>query len=774
MKKLAIIASVILILLIGGFILLSANVNSLLATLKPELEARASQAIGAPVALKTVSASVFPSVRLSLEGIEVGEGKGELLSLEKAQVALDVLPLLKKQVSISEVVLVEPVLTLEKVSGRVRVTGLPRRQTTVQERGEAKAQGETKSPQTFNLDSITIKNGSVTFRDNERGRTFQMDNIDATASVKGEGSRYEVGSGKAQATIAKIGVVNVTTTGLTVDTEQGIADGTFDVKTSSGKVSTELALSQGYNVGTAHLLSSAFDLEPLLPMLKELDGTEPLQGVRGKLTGDVNLELFKERRPRMSGELSLEDAALHWGEFKVEELSTRGVLSSHTEREELLLHPFDAKVVLTKLSDDAIALSLPNTSLELRTLHLSVPQGVAKIKGDEAGVSAEVDIPQKRGSYTLSSPKITEATLATFAPALRTLKVKGALAPTLKGSFGPGEWSARGDVGIAEGSAATGGQEFTDVNGVVVINGGDKGLSLESDNLTLVMNGEPLSLETSTLYSQDVVKVRSLHGSLLGGTGELKGSTHLVLNEFDAAASFQELQMSSLFSLLKLGTTRVKGTISRFDGRLKGELGPLLKTTLKGPAELQIKKSELEGVNIAREVLKEIESLPLMEGQVLARVPGEFLPVIEAESTRIDSLNSRVFFEGGKARIDDIEIQSELFSLKGTGEASLLDGFVRLDSTLRFSRAFSESLAAKVKEAKRVLDAEGTLAVPLAITGVPPKVVVVPDIKRLVELGARKVFEEKASDLLEQALGGRREEGEKPKLKDLFNSLRGK
>lgn len=774
MKKLAIYLSVFLLLVLGVFILLSANVNSLFATLKPQLEARASEALGTPVTLQTVSASVFPSVKLTVEGIGVGETKRDALSLKQVHIALNILPLLRKEISIGEIVLVEPVLTLVKGTEGTRVSGISKRKPPSEPK-QGSPEEPTSPPASYNLDSITIKDGTVSYRDDVEGRSVVINNLQGTASLKVEGERYTITSARAEAAVEKIGGMTFSSEAFEFDAGKGTAKGKVRGNIEGGDIDAEIDLAHRFNEGKIRLISSSLDLSPLFPLIKGAKGSEPLQRLEGSVTGDLTVELIPHRaRPRVVGEVTVAGGTVHWEDIRVRDLKTKAVFTAATEREEVLFHPLEAQVTMTKLSQQEVALEAPNTSLELRTLRLSVPNGTARVEKDEAKFTSEVEIPQGRGSYSVTSPHLTSPTLATFVPAFNA--VQGIISPTVKGSFGPkGEWSIRGDIGISEGEIAFAEHKVSELGGALLVNGGGKGVSFESDNLALKLNDTPLSLRVDGVYAQDVVKIGSLNASLLGGTGELKGGMHTVLNDFNLSASLQELQLGGLLSMLQLvESKKVKGTITEFSARIKGEIGTMLKTSLTGPTALEVKESELQGVNVAREVLKKIESVPLLEGELLSRIPGEFQPILAADATHIESLETQLFFEGGKARIERLKVESDLFSLDGIGETSLLDGFLRLEATLRFSRPFSEALAAKVKEARKVLDAEGTLAVPVAITGVPPKVSVVPDIKKLVEMGARKVFEERASDLLEQALGGKRQEGEKPRLKELFDSLRGR
>ena len=58
------------------------------------------------------------------------------------------------------------------------------------------------------------------------------------------------------------------------------------------------------------------------------------------------------------------------------------------------------------------------------------------------------------------------------------------------------------------------------------------------------------------------------------------------------------------------------------------------------------------------------------------------------------------------------------------------------------------------KEVGKILDKDGHLTIPLTLKGTPPAVIVIPNISKLLEIGGKKVLQEKATELLGRALGG--------------------
>lgn len=679
MKKIAISAS---LLLLGAFLLLYVNINSLLPSLKGELEAHASQAFGVPVRLRSVAPSFFPSIKLTVKGIDVGEGKAGAIYLNEAEVSLNILPLLWRQLSVKEVVLIEPTLTLVRDGRGIRA--LRRKIPPVG--------GPIPPVEPLTLDSIIIRRGTITYNDDLK-RTSSSVGVDAVAQLHREGTQYEITT---EATL-KLGEAEPITLSLkrvTFDIEPGTIDGDINVGTSGGDTLVKLALAQGFSEGDVRLATAKLEVQRLLPLIKKLGGVEPLKELKGRIEGDATLTLTATpgAQTLTSGQFTLSGGEVEWGDTRVRELYSRVRLSNSTSGAEALFDTLTGKLIVNTPYVE-IAFKAPNTVMSLRSAEVTVSEGVATVNGDEVIFSGEIEPKAGHVEYDAKAARISNATLLALVPPLSALNPQGAYSLNVRGDIDTkGGWSVYGDVGLSEGGVTIKDQKLSSMNGVLRVGGRDGKISVDSKDLTLLFGDTPISLRGRSICTQDVVKPLSLDLSLLGGRAKISGGTDLKSKQFDLNASLQKIPLDELLSLLNLPKVPLKGTISKLEGSFEGRIDPSLGETLKGPVKLELLQTDLLGVNITREVLEKMKSLPLFEGRMRSHLPSEYRAIIAAPTTRIDSLSGRATIEQEKARIDDIQVKSNLFSLKGSGEVSLSDGSLTLHSTLSFSRAFSEAL----------------------------------------------------------------------------------
>ena len=84
------------------------------------------------------------------------------------------------------------------------------------------------------------------------------------------------------------------------------------------------------------------------------------------------------------------------------------------------------------------------------------------------------------------------------------------------------------------------------------------------------------------------------------------------------------------------------------------------------------------------------------------------------------------------------------------------DSSLDLNTTVLLSRSLSAGLAARSPALKRAIGPDGRVAVPLTISGTPPKVAIVPDMEKLMQLAGRKLLEEQGGKLLNKLFKDRK------------------
>jgi hypothetical protein len=217
--------------------------------------------------------------------------------------------------------------------------------------------------------------------------------------------------------------------------------------------------------------------------------------------------------------------------------------------------------------------------------------------------------------------------------------------------------------------------------------------------------------------------------------------------------NIRSLQISDLMELLPgAGESPLGGILETVTVKLNGELGEKLKTSTGGSVTFQVKEAVIEQVNIAHEAFKGILAIPLVADKLTGGLPPEVQKELSGSDTKIKVARASLFGENGAFSTNDLFVQGSFFSIRGKGSFSMSGG-VDLSTQISFNEALSTSIVTRVPELKNILDANGEITFPLAISGVAPQLKIVPDTEGLIKLAAKAAAREQAGKLLDKALG---------------------
>jgi len=160
------VVGLILILLITVPLLIDVN------RYRGLIEGKAQEALGREVRLGEMKLSLLPSVAVRIDDLAIGalpeEGGGDLITARRVRVGVKLLPLMRKQLKVTSIVVDAPQLTLLRDSqGRWNVQRLVATETLQQETAEADAAGRPE----FQIDSLRVTNGRLDLRDEAREGT---------------------------------------------------------------------------------------------------------------------------------------------------------------------------------------------------------------------------------------------------------------------------------------------------------------------------------------------------------------------------------------------------------------------------------------------------------------------------------------------------------------------------------------------------------------------------------------------------------------------------
>ena len=419
---------------------------------------------------------------------------------------------------------------------------------------------------------------------------------------------------------------------------------------------------------------------------------------------------------------------------------------------------------------DPIAVSAKNASFNLRGKRFEAEQVQVETAGSEIRTSVWFDAAQQRGETSSVRGSLDLAQLSAlasrFLPSLSGYHLSGRAVPQLSAAFGQGMPPAiNGEVALSALGCSLPGHELKEIGGQLRVYATDGRQQVEAADLHGVWNGARFTAAPKLALTHESVRLEDLAIQAFSGSVHAQGAySFQTPRPFDAKGSLQTLRVEELFAAAKPGSAApLRGTLRKAEFGAAGSAGALLQT-LKGQFRGELVDGEIPQINVAKKVLEQVSTLPSLQGALLEKVPPEFQSALDAEGTRIKSLNAAASMQGSSVTIQQLHLVSGIFELKGNGSYEPSQG-LSMHAEIIFSAQFSSALAARVKEIEYVLDADKRLVIPLKISGAPPAVQVIPDLKRLLQIGGQGKLKDTAAGAIDKAL-------EKKGIKGLGNLLR--
>lgn len=182
-------AIVALVVLLAAIVLLAPNLVPAKAY-KGRLEAAASSALGRAVTLgDDISFRIFPSAAFTANDLVIANAEGfegdYLAKVARADIGVRLIPLFSRRVEISRFVLTKPDLNLRKsADGAVN--------WNLAKGADADEEQDGASLNELRLGDVRLEDGRAVFHDAAANKTYEMDDIDATAQLESLSEPLEV------------------------------------------------------------------------------------------------------------------------------------------------------------------------------------------------------------------------------------------------------------------------------------------------------------------------------------------------------------------------------------------------------------------------------------------------------------------------------------------------------------------------------------------------------------------------------------------------------
>ena len=264
--------------------------------------------------------------------------------------------------------------------------------------------------------------------------------------------------------------------------------------------------------------------------------------------------------------------------------------------------------------------------------------------------------------------------------------------------------------------------------------------------LAAVSTAEHVTINSLTLNSCD----GSISANGVASVGDVP--------TFDLSLAARGLDLQKALTAVKAkAADTVRGQLTgtvQITGR--GQDFARIRPALRGNGKAQVVNAKLVGVNVAAQALRKIDHLPAIGSLVPGRVVANHPELFRSPDTDIQTASLTFIINGPRLSTNDFFAQATDYSATASGWFDL-DKYLDMNAQIILSQSFSQELIDARKNVAFLAGRGGQIIIPLRITGRLPKPQVLPNIDLLAQRAASHAVENKLGGLLDKGgkgLGG--------------------
>jgi AsmA-like C-terminal region/AsmA family len=780
------IVGLVILAILAIFIYAYLNLNSIIASNRGYILARASDALGRPVQIQDIKATIGWGVKMEVSGVKVADDPtfSQLPFLQAGDVLVNVelMPLLSRSLKVTRLVVSQPqVRVIRNHEGifnfaTIGAKGAPAHPTAPAPPPSEKTQNAA-GLAALTVGSLKIENGSLFYADQQGGGApikindfnLAIDNFNVDAPFDLKMSLAAMSQQQDLAVSGKVGPLRrggtIQTTAVPIDLDATVGP---------------IAIAQLQSVPQlAHAIPAGLSISQPVTIYSKITGTSDAPNVsanadlsasqvvyKGVLDKPASVPLkFTGSVSRAGGVMRVNRAELVLASLQA--TATDLVLEKSNLSARIDTNNFDLAGLGKVLTPAAkynptgnaeihtvvhVANRQPsaNGTVTLTKINLNLPGSAVPPVSDFTGKIQMAGNSGQFGpvSFKLgSNPARLEATAQSLQPLRATYRFNaaevkvGELVPSRK-SLGEhvDQLAANGDLNRGSKGAISATTNLTSASGMAA--------NMPYQNLALaaVYDGSRLTLNS--------LKLNTFEGTIgASGLAYLSGDrnfnlrlTTANLNVHEALAA-QKSKAADILRGFLTSNVQVAGAGSNFDQ---------IKPTLHGNGGLNLKNGKLVGVNVVAEALKKVDNIPAIGELVPASVVARHPELFRSNDTDIQNANMTFVLQGPRITTHDLNLAAADYSMLGDGWFDM-DKNIDLAARILLSKEFSSELISAKHNIAYITNPDQRVEIPLRVTGHLPKPLVIPDASVLAQRAATHAAQREVTKLLGKkggALGG--------------------
>jgi len=783
MRKWLIAGAILLVLIVVALIGLL-NINALIARNKGYLIEQAESALGRKISVDQVQATIFSGIGARLTNFAMADdpayASGDFVRAKDLQVIVKFWPLLSKSVQVKQVILHDPVIQIVRNrDGNFNFSTIGKKAKEKKDEREKADRAPEEQKSALLISLVDISNGNIRYLDKKNGTDMQAKQIDLKIedfdfakpfSIKLKAAMYSYKENFALE--SKIGPL-----GRRVDVAEVPVNGEIDIDplnmtqlraalpVMKSALPRDLDVSGVYRVkdlkfkGTLNNLALDGQVEGTNGALRYGNAFQKPAG--DALTLNLDLKLAGNKITIRNGHLKLHSL----------ELATAGdiqtgdntVLNLTVDSKPASLQGWDR--IVPALADYQLSGTMDvKATVRGRIGNGAAPQiqgtlGLKKVSAKPPSFPKPIEDLDTIVKFSGQRADISDMTLSLGKSRIRLAAAIEKFAPlTLSYKMSTPElWPADYSAALPEERKSdvirnlqSAGQ-FSMAAGDMVYQG-----RLSSADGTLY-NVPYKALDATLSLANKVANIKRLQVNALSGALQIDGqySFKEAVPQFSMASKVQNIDVKELYTLLDAKAERdIRGRMNA-DMKLagSGKSWEAIKPTLHGQGDAEVLQGALLNFNIADNVLTGITGIPGLTNAINPSLKAKYPETFTAKDTEFKELKANFDLADGRMNIKNLRMAAADFVVQGNGWADF-DRKLDFRATLSFSQRLSADLAQSAREIKYLLNNQGQLEVPFALTGRMPNVKPKPDTRYLGQLVQRGFLRKGTEELQNRFLGG--------------------
>ena len=782
-----VIVGVIVLAIITIFTYAYFNLNSIIASNRGYILARASSALGRPVEIQEIKATIGWGVKMDVSGVKVADDPrfSQLPFLQASDVVVNVelLPLLSRSLKVTRLIVSQPQLRiLRDRAGTLNVATIGASGAPAQPPPNIPPSEKNQNAAglaALTVGSLKIENGSLSYADQQRGGrpiqvndfNFMVDHFnvgapfDLAMSLAVMGQQQDLSVSGKVGPLMRAGMIQISSVPLDLDATIG-----------------PIAIAQLQSLPQlAHSIPATLSVSQPVTIYSKITGTSDAPNIdaRADLTSSQVVYAGILNKPadvpfKFTGSLS----------------RAGGVV--RVKRAELVLATLQATATDLILGKGNLAARIDTNNFDVagvgKLLTLAQKYNLTGNAEVHTAVRLAGGRPSATGAVTLTRINVTlpGSTTPPVSDLTGTIRIAGnsanlgpisfmlganparlnAVAQSLQPLHATYQFSTNAmNVGDLVPSRKPLGEHVNQLAANGNVNRDRQGAISASTNLTsasgMAANVPYQNLSLAALYGSNRLTINSLKlnafDGIVGASGvaNLGGDHNFSLRLSTANLDVQKAlvaQKSKAADTLRgflTGNVQVAGAGSSFDQ---------IKPTLHGNGGANLKNGKLVGLNVVGQAVQKIDNLPGIGALVPASVAERHPALFHSNDTDIQNASLTFMLQGPRLTTHDLNLAAADYSALGDGWFDM-DKNIDLAAHILLSKAFSSELIEAKHNVAYLTNPNGRVEIPLRVVGHLPKPAVIPDVSVLAQRAATHAAQREVGRLLGKhgvggALGG--------------------